>query len=190
MRLTLIQSCLIRGDRTLDLILEAATRVFTQHGRAASMQDVAAEAGVGRATLYRYARSRDDLVAALQRRAVEHVVAQIEAADLDAVEPAAALERLVRALLAAQDGFEFLSNEAMQLDEAEVTAALGTPVLRVLERCRDAGLLRDDPVEFQARALGGLCHAAGVAAKADRTPRDWAGLVLTTFVSGSGTASH
>jgi AcrR family transcriptional regulator len=178
----------MRPDRTLDLILEAATRVFTQLGRAASMQDVAAEAGVGRATLYRYARSRDDLVEALQRRAIQHVAAQMEAADFDSVDPAAALERLVRAVLAAQEGFEFLSTEAMQLDEAEVHATLGAPVIGVLTRCRDAGLLRDDPLEFQARALGALCHAAGVAARQDRTPRDWAGLVLTTFVSGAGTS--
>lgn len=179
----------MRQDRTLDLILEAATRVFTQLGRAASMQDVAAEAGVGRATLYRYARSRDDLVAALQRRAIQHVVVQLEAAELDAVEPRAALERLVRALFAAQEGFEFLSTEAMQLDEAEVHTTLGAPILGVLSRCRDAGLLRaDHPVEFQARALGALCHAAGLTARQDRTPRDWAGLVLTTFVSGAGTS--
>lgn len=179
----------MRRDHTLDLILEAATRVFTQRGRAASMQDVAAEAGVGRATLYRYARSREELVAALQRRAIQRVVAQLEAADLEQVGPAEALERLVRALLTAVDGFEFLTSEAMELDEAEVHETLGAPIVAVLTRCREAGLLRDDlPLEFQARALGGLCHAAGLSSRQDPTPRDWAGLVLTTFVSGSGTA--
>jgi TetR/AcrR family fatty acid metabolism transcriptional regulator len=54
---------------TGDQVLEAARRCFGRHGyRKTSMDEVAAEAGVAKGTVYLYCRSKDDLfVAAVER---------------------------------------------------------------------------------------------------------------------------
>jgi AcrR family transcriptional regulator len=54
------------NPETLTRILEASRRLITRHGTTLSMSEVAAEAAVSRATVYRYFRSRDDLVVATE----------------------------------------------------------------------------------------------------------------------------
>src|SRR6266702_3724628 len=64
-----------RYDRTTAAILDAAAHALAEHGSRANMADVAAAAGVSRATLYRYYRDREALLAALASSAVEQRVA-------------------------------------------------------------------------------------------------------------------
>lgn len=171
-------------DRTKEAILDAAMRVFASAGAGASMADVAAEAGVGRATLYRHASSRDELVASLQHRAVERMASAMEAADLASGEPVEALERLIRAVLSASAEFEFLRSEALHLDAAEVEARINPGFESIVARCRAAGVLNErTPSTWQVRALGMLCHGATYHPSADEPAR----LVLQTFLHGLGT---
>src|SRR5919198_2305787 len=58
-------------ERVAAAILEAAARVLATGGEQASMNDVAAAAGVARATLYRYFPSRQALLDELARVAAE-----------------------------------------------------------------------------------------------------------------------
>ena len=51
-----------RYDRTAAAILDAAAHVLSEHGSGANLADVAAAAGVSRATLYRYYPDRDALL--------------------------------------------------------------------------------------------------------------------------------
>src|SRR5436190_1132755 len=55
-------------ERVVSAILDAAAAVLVERGGAASMADVAAAAGVARATVYRYFPTRDALVARLVER--------------------------------------------------------------------------------------------------------------------------
>lgn len=57
--------------RNNQALLDAAATVFARSGVGASVREVAGEAGVGVATLYRHFPSRSDLVAAVYRHQVE-----------------------------------------------------------------------------------------------------------------------
>src|ERR671933_585725 len=60
-------------------ILEAAAAVLAERGEQASMADVAAAAGVARATVYRYFPNREALFEALGRLAVEEAGERLQA---------------------------------------------------------------------------------------------------------------
>lgn len=59
-----------------DRVLEAAARVVKRAGPGVALATIAREAGVGVGTLYRHYPSRDDLLAALNRRALGLVLEQ------------------------------------------------------------------------------------------------------------------
>lgn len=61
-------------------ILEAAGRLMAARGLAVPLEDIAAEAGVGIATLYRRFPTRDELVTALFQDRLEAYVAELDAA--------------------------------------------------------------------------------------------------------------
>src|ERR687884_1655109 len=67
-------------ERVAAAILEAAARVLATGGEQASMNDVAAAAGVARATLYRYFPSRQALLDELARVAAEEAGARLASA--------------------------------------------------------------------------------------------------------------
>jgi AcrR family transcriptional regulator len=98
-----------------DAIVESALEVLSRDS-AASLATVALRAGVGRATLYRYFPTREDLVRELCRRAL----AETDAATAGLLEradgPRAALEALFRALIPLADRFHFLGAHAAAAD--------------------------------------------------------------------------
>ena len=66
-----------RYDRTKAAILDAAAHALSEHGGRTSMADVAAAAGVSRATLYRYYPDREALLGALASRALADACARL-----------------------------------------------------------------------------------------------------------------
>src|ERR1700683_663638 len=86
-------------DHVSAAILDAAASVIAEHGEAASMADVAEAAGVGRATLYRYFASREDLMRALVKAAIDDASGRLVDADLENVPVPEALARLARVLV-------------------------------------------------------------------------------------------
>ena len=89
-----------RSQDTVNVILEAATRVFEQLGASATTNQVAERAGVSIGSLYQYFPNKQALLTALHERHVEQV-AQAVLTALD--EPAAGdglVERLVANCLA------------------------------------------------------------------------------------------
>lgn len=68
----------LRADaqRNRDAILAAAREVFDEAGVLASLDAIAARAGVGNATLYRNFPTRDDLLAAVMEASVATVLAE------------------------------------------------------------------------------------------------------------------
>lgn len=63
------------AQRNRERILEVAKEAFTRHGANASLDDIAAEAGVGAGTLYRHFPTRDALIEAVYRSEVEKLAA-------------------------------------------------------------------------------------------------------------------
>ena len=83
-------------------IQEATMRVIARRGMAAAtMQEIADEAGVAKGTIYLYFRDRDELVEKTFETAMETLTARIDAS-LDTDDP---FEEKIRAVMAAHFGF-------------------------------------------------------------------------------------
>jgi TetR/AcrR family transcriptional regulator, mexCD-oprJ operon repressor len=138
-------------------ILGAAAGVLADRGDQASMSDVATAAGVARATLYRYFPSRDALLDALGRFALDETSELLRGARLDQVAVDEGLLRAVRALVSVGDAFVVLAREGGRPDPREFEANVAAPVRGLLARGQSLGDIRDDvPATWLAEALFGL----------------------------------
>ncbi|MFD0656889.1 TetR family transcriptional regulator [Thermocatellispora tengchongensis] len=90
-------------------ILEISAGVLAERGEAASMADIAAAAGVARATLYRYFPNRDVLVRALTETALTDLAGRIADAKLDEVPVEVAIARMTRAVVATISKYQGLA---------------------------------------------------------------------------------
>lgn len=89
-----------RGPRTVERMFEAATRLFLSGGFAeTSMEAIARDAGVSKATLYAHYASREELFTAVVSAASERFSAGIPSAMSGAEDPRHWLEDLARAVL-------------------------------------------------------------------------------------------
>jgi AcrR family transcriptional regulator len=130
-----------RFDRTSGAILDAAARVFAEDATA-NLATVAAAAGISRATLYRYYDNREALLDALSADAVADAVRRLADAGLDRVPVGAAVERIMRALVAVGDRVAVLLSHHATLKAAH--EQLAPPIQRVFARGVETGVLRDD----------------------------------------------
>jgi TetR/AcrR family transcriptional regulator, mexCD-oprJ operon repressor len=138
-------------------ILEAAARTFAERGDQTSMADVAAAAGVARATVYRYFPNREGLLEALGQFAVEEAGKRLQAARLEEVSVPEAFQRAVRVLVAVGDYFVVLSRESARPDRAEFEQRVASPLRRLVERAQSSGEVRDDlPASWLMEALVGI----------------------------------
>ncbi len=86
------------ADRTREAILRAARAAFADKGLAgARVDEIAAEAGITKATLYHHFPTKDDLFSEVLARAYRSVRDAEQALDLAGLAPADALAALVRA---------------------------------------------------------------------------------------------
>jgi AcrR family transcriptional regulator len=150
-----------RFDRTAAAILDAAARVFSEHGLAANLADVAAAAGVSRATLYRYYTNREALLEALAAHALTELANRLNDAGLERATVEEAIERLARAIVAVGDRYAVLASEQCSPDEAEAERLVGAPMRAVFERGIASGHLRQDlPADVLLELFAGTIMAA------------------------------
>jgi TetR/AcrR family transcriptional regulator, mexCD-oprJ operon repressor len=143
--------------RVASAILTAAAEVLAAEGLKASMSDVAAAAGVARATVYRYYPNRQALLDELANFALREAEARLTAARIDDVAPEEGVRRAVRALVEAGDPFLALARERVQPDPKEFERRIASPLRRLFERGVAAGVLRADvPTAWLGEALVGL----------------------------------
>jgi AcrR family transcriptional regulator len=171
-----------------DAILAAALEVFSQNP-AAPLDDVVARSGVGRATLFRHFRTRDDLLREVAVRAIDRLAAAVRALPVGASQER--LAALVGALVVSGDDLHFLLNHpAMDLDPAvtSAAAAVDAEIAPLLAAAQADGWIRQDlPPGWLWKAMEAVIYAswqavqAGTLARAD-APR----LVLDTLLRGVG----
>jgi AcrR family transcriptional regulator len=150
-----------RYDRTAAAILSAAAHVLSEQGSSSNMADVAAAAGVSRATLYRYYPHRDALLDALAAQALTDAAARLADAGLERAPVEEAIERIVRAVVAIGDRYAVLVHEQVKFDPAEAERLLGEPMRAVFTRGIESGLLRQDlPIEVLLEFFGGALISA------------------------------
>src|SRR5690242_8207277 len=86
------------SERTRQAILDAAARVLGRKPDAA-MTDIAEEARVGRATLYRHFPTRESLVRGVQEVGATELLEALAAADLDTLPADRAIARITGVFL-------------------------------------------------------------------------------------------
>lgn len=128
-------------QRVAAAILDGAARLFAVDGQA-SMNDVAAAAGVARATVYRYFPNRQSLLDELARAALADADARLVSARIDEVAPEEGVARAVRALVDVGDPFVLLARERSDPDRFERSVI--QPLRQLFERGQAAGDLRLD----------------------------------------------
>jgi AcrR family transcriptional regulator len=142
-------------ERVAAAILDGAAQTLATQGAAASMTDVAAAAGVARATVYRYFPNRQVLLDELAELALRELDERLGSARLDEVPLREGVTRVVRALVDVGDLFIVLARERARPEEVDRT--LSRPVCRLLERGRADAEIRDDlPVQWLTEALLGV----------------------------------
>jgi AcrR family transcriptional regulator len=105
-----------------DKMLDAAARLFgTQHFHEVRMEDIAAEAEVGKATLYRYFMDKEELYLALLRRESEQFLARLEKSVSQATGPRQRLEAIVAGIL------DYFDEQPHLLDLMQRTEVLCPP---------------------------------------------------------------
>jgi AcrR family transcriptional regulator len=142
-------------------ILTAASAVFAERGLEASTAEIARQAGVGEATLFRRFPSKDDLIVAILAEHMDGVIATAEGC-LDEPDPWRAVERFFEAMVE-QQVHDQGALDAIK-DECMTRPALAGRRKRIMElmsrlvrRAQEAGVVRDD---ITAPDLGMLTAAA------------------------------
>ena len=166
-------------------ILEAAAAVLAESGGQASMADVAASAGMARATVYRYFPNREALLEALGRLAVEDACERLEAGRLDEIPVPHAFERAVRALVAVGDYFVVVSRESARPDPAEFERRVASPLRGLIERAQSSGEVRQDlPASWLMESLIGIV-VSGLQMRPSLGVEDTVAGITSLFLDGA-----
>ncbi|MFJ8160467.1 TetR/AcrR family transcriptional regulator [Streptomyces sp. NPDC096136] len=160
----------LRADarRNREKILAAAVRVFTTRGLDTGMERIAAEAGVGSATLYRNFPSREALVEAVYRDEVARLCDAAPAL-LAQRPPEEALRAWTRLFL------DYVTAKYGMIDALRAIAATGgdpyghsremirAAIASLMEACAAAGTIRTDirPTDLAAALEGIALTSAG-----------------------------
>lgn len=107
---------------TRERILEAAGRALTRSPNA-TVDQIAAEARVGRATVFRHFESRAGLLRALARRAIDETDRVAREAVAQACDATEALRLVTRAVVGAGESYRFLASAPELDDEPEIAGA-------------------------------------------------------------------
>jgi AcrR family transcriptional regulator len=133
--------------RNREAVVRAADEVFAEKGLEASIPDIAARAGVGKATVYRSFPTKEHLVAAVACERVNWITAQALAA-LDDDDPLAAFERVVLTVAERQSTDRSVAGSmAAKINLPDLDAARDaawTAIDALMDRAQRAGALRDD----------------------------------------------
>ncbi|MFF3752484.1 TetR/AcrR family transcriptional regulator [Streptomyces sp. NPDC002018] len=154
--------------RNEETLLDAAAAVFVASGVEAPVRDIAAEAGVGTATIYRHFPTRADLIVAVYRHQVETLAEAGPALLATSATPHAALGRWIDLFV------DFLVTKhglaaVLQSDDpcfdplhSYFLDRLVPVCTRLLDAAAGAGEIRSDLEAYEImRGVASLCAGAG-----------------------------
>lgn len=151
------------AERNVQRIHEAAIRLWAEEPNA-GVADVAAAAGVGRATLYRHFPTRESLLEAIRTQGLIAGEAAIDACRLDEGTATEALSRLTAAWLELGDRYRVVvanPSKPDNLDAREREERHGEAIQRVVIRGQATGEFATEiPPMWGASVVGALLVAA------------------------------
>jgi AcrR family transcriptional regulator len=177
------------SESDLRIIERTATVLAEGHGR--TMQEIADMSGVGRTTLYRRFRTREDLLRAIFEQAIAEATVGVAAAHPDEGDPRDALERVIEEMLKIGDKYRVLFQEKTAHNEHVDGKSDFVETLRrlVLRAQREDVVDETLPVEWVLGTLGALVATATRLVGTGELARNHAaGLVTRTLLDGVGTA--
>lgn len=169
-------------------LIESAVATLAQKP-GSSLSEIAARAGVGRATLYRYFPSRDVLVRELALEAIEaidRVTARISSQNLSSQD---ALLALLEGVVPLGDRFHFLDSEPSAYNDPDVAAAYDRQMAELDEFVtilkQDGAIALDVPNAWVTAAIDALIWAAWSSVQmGDIARKDAALLAYRTLLKG------
>jgi TetR/AcrR family transcriptional regulator, mexCD-oprJ operon repressor len=131
-------------QRVPGAILDGAAQVLAARGGDTSMSDVAAAAGVARATVYRYFPNRQALLEELAEVAIRAAGDRLSSARVDEVPLEEGVTRAVRALVEVGDPLVVLVREAAAADSGAFEDRVAAPLRGLIDVGQASGQVRDD----------------------------------------------
>lgn len=180
--------CLIMKIRpdTRTAIIEAAFTVFGANP-GAGLADVARHAGVGRATLHRHFKGRDDLMAALAGIALQEIDDAVRIATKGASTHTEGLRLTLAAIIPLGNRQGFLAHERIVApDLTAQEARQNEAMIHAINAAKDEGTFAADvPTDWVAATFDNLIYTAWLQVKAQNlTPDQAAALAWRTLTSG------
>ena len=175
------------GGHVHDTILAAAADLICERRVVPTMAEIAQEAGVGRATVYRYFPSRERLLQGLLEAAEKDAVQRLREAHLASVPFPEALARATRALVAVGSRILVVMREGGVPHHPKERDELKSVIRRLLARGRREGYLRADVPQRWTEAIYGRTLLAGLEHVHDTGAgvEDASALIVEQFLHGS-----
>jgi AcrR family transcriptional regulator len=152
------------AERNRQLLLDAAKASFAKSGAATSLEEVARTAGVGIGTLYRHFPTRDALVEAVYRDALDRLSSDAERLTRDAP-PIEALRQWLLLFI------DYISTKKLMMDllatlggdaaalKASTKSRLEAAIVGLVDRAKASGDIQPDVVPIDLLfAIGGLAY--------------------------------
>ena len=175
-----------------DAIIEAAFQLFGRDP-SASLADIAERAGVGRATLHRHFKGRDDLMVVLAHTAMRELDEAVDAATEGAPTYTEALRISLAAVIPLADRQWFLSREPVEHDP-DVMAGYQRQLKELADAIDEAkaegGFSADTTTSWIVQAFDHLVYAGWESVRAgEATASQAADLAWRTLTKGLGASS-
>ena len=183
-----------KSEKTRQGILEAAAQTLSRHPEA-TLQEIADSAGVGRATLHRHFKSRDDLVRELALSAVNEVQEICRPALSDADSPRDALEKLVGSLVPLGYKYRFLATTPLTYSDPEISSRYRTYLDQLYSLAealaREGEVAADLPGAWVVSVIDAIIYAAWFTVEDGYMARRDAGAIaLRTILNGLGSGGR
>ncbi|GHB05881.1 TetR family transcriptional regulator [Streptomyces termitum] len=176
------------AERSVRAILEAAERVLAEDP-GASMEQIAAAAGVARTTIHRRFASRQALIEALASSAARRLARAVDDGRPDTAPPLVAMHRITANVLQVKGAWAFALGVAQDPDSeaAALQRDIAVRCVAVLKRAQDAGLIAPDAdLDWVRRVYYALIGESLHGTDAPTDPDTLAARIIDTLLHGTG----
>ncbi|MGJ8662416.1 MAG: TetR/AcrR family transcriptional regulator [Marinicella sp.] len=168
-------------------IIEAAFELLNQNPKA-SLAQIAAHAGVGRATLHRHFSGRDDLIKTMAIQAINETEVAADSASQHSDSYSDALERIFKAIIPLGNRHWFLAQEQGQNDEkiSRKIKQQNQTLYKVVNHAKNEGLFNPHiPSSWIMQTYDHMIHAAWVMIRTEQsTVAQATELAWNTLING------